>query len=280
MARRGTSPVLFLMFGLVAALAAQSGVGSLPVAAQSASPVAATEETLLELTIPPELLPQGERITSDLVYVTSPPGSTGIWQEIDGGDWPGLRIHYVLDGSLRVRAEGAAQVVRVGERSTLEDVPAGMEVGLGPGDAWIARNEIPFEAVNASAAPAHLLMWVAANIEDPKEFNLLPGPGTWFLDDEDALPPGVVMPAGPARLRIRLLELPVEGRLPSAPGAIQHAVRPPTNAAGTPVVDPSLGTLRNGTVVNIGRKPVTAYVLSLEPLEAEMSTPAAGTPES
>src|SRR5687768_9746360 len=112
MARRGTSPVLFLTFGLVAALAWQSGVGSLPVAAQSASPVAATEETLLEITIPPDLLPQGDRILSELIYITAPGGSTARWQEIHYADWPGLRVHHLLTGNLSVRAEGAAQVVR------------------------------------------------------------------------------------------------------------------------------------------------------------------------
>ena len=50
------------------------------------------------------------------------------------------------------------------------------------------------------------------------------------------------------------------------------------NLEGTPVVDPSLGVLPSGTVANIGRKPVPAYVLSLEPMEAETSTPAVGTP--
>ena len=137
MARRGTSPVLFLTFGLVAALAWQSGVGSLPVAAQSASPVAATEETLLEITIPPDLLPQGDRILSELIYITAPGGSTASWQEIHYADWPGLRVHHLLIGSLSVRAEGAAQVVRAGGAS-VEDVPAGVEAVLRPGDTWPA----------------------------------------------------------------------------------------------------------------------------------------------
>ena len=92
------------------------------------------------------------------------------------------------------------------------------------------------------------------------------------------LPQGVEVPPGPVTLRIRRIELPVEGRVAAMPGAIQHAVRPPTNLEGTPVVDPSVGVLPSGTVVNIGRKPVLAFVLSLEPIEAETSAPAVGTP--
>jgi len=277
-ARRSTSPVLFLTFGLVAALAWQSGVGSLPVAAQSASPVAATEETLLEITISPDLLPQGDRILSELMYITAPGGSTGSWREENGVDWPGLRVHHLLTGTLSVRAEGAAQVVRAGGAS-VEDVPAGMEVVLGPGDTWLARNEIPFEAVNTSASPTHLLLWVAANNEHPTELVRDAFPGAWFFGDMNPLPQGVEVPPGPVTLRIRRIELPVEGRVAAIPGAIQHAVRPPTNMEGTPVVDPSVGVLPSGAVVNIGRKPVPVYILSLESSEAGAGPPVAGTVE-
>lgn len=258
-----------------------TGIPAVITAPATPTPGEAAEETLLEVTIPPELLPEGERITSEFSYLTMPAGSSGSWQGIARADWRGLRVHYVLDGNLTIRAEGDAHVLRAGGGSVLEEVPAGMEVPLGPGDTWMIRNETPYEVGNATDAPAQFLSWILANIADPNTAYIYLEPGPWIIDFTDPLPPGVEVPAAPVTLRIRLLELPIEGRLPAEPETIiQQGVRPPTNAEGTPVIDPSLGTLRSGTLVNIGRKPVTVYALSVVPSEAGVSTPQTGTPVS
>jgi hypothetical protein len=255
----------------------------LPIVATPATPAidGTVEESLLEVTLPPELLPQGERITSEFSYLTMPGESSGSWRGLDRVDWRGLRLHYVLDGSLAIQAEGDARVQRAGAGASLEEVPAGEEVTLGPGDAWVSRNETPYEVRTPETAPARFLVWVLANIADPSVAYIYLEPGPWTIDYTDPLPPGVVVPTDPVMLRIRLLELPVDGRLPAAPGVIlQQGVRPPTNAEGTPVIDPSLGTLRSGTLVNLSRKPVTVYALSLEPSGAGADTAQTGTPES
>jgi hypothetical protein len=249
-----------------------------PVAAQDApaTPIAGktTEETLLEVMIPMELLPQGERVTAELDHVTSPPGSTASWQGLNSANWPGLRVHYVLEGTLTVRAEGASQVVRADAGAMPEDVPAGTEVALGPGDSWIARNEIPYEAMNTSEAPTDLLLWVLASVEDPDAFSYVPVPGTWEAHNFVAFPLGVEVPAGPASLRIRRVELPVKGRVPAPPDGLQYGV------TLTPVIGPSVGNLPDGRLVNLGRKAATVYVLTLESSAEAAGTPVAGTAEA
>jgi hypothetical protein len=249
------------------------------VAQATPTPDAAAEETLVELAIPADLLPEGDRITSELAYLTDPPGSTGRWNGIERVDWRGLRVQHVLDGSLTMRAEDESWVARAGAGAALAEAPAGTEVVLAAGDTWLARNETPYETSNPGAEPAHLLLWVLADIADENTAFLYLEPGPWTIDFSDALPPGIEAPTEGATLRIRRLELPVEGRLPAPPGAIlQHGVRPPTDAAGKPILDPSLGTLRNGTVVNLGRKPMMVYALSLEASGVEAGTPSGATP--
>jgi hypothetical protein len=235
---------------------------------------------LLEVDLAPDLLPRGEQITSELIYVTSPPESSTTWQGLGRVDWRGVRVHHVLDGSITMRAEGDAQVLRAGVAAAPEDVPAGSEVLLGPGDTWIARNETPFEATNTTAEPTHLLMWVLANIAEANTTYIYLEPVPWTIESADPAPPGIELPEGPVTLRIKVLELPVKGRLPAAPGTIQHGVRPPRDAAGKPILDPSLGTQSNRTLVNLGRKPLTVYVLTLDPIGGDVGTPSAGTPVS
>jgi hypothetical protein len=143
----------------------------------------------------------------------------------------------------------------------------------------MARNETAYEVDNGTAAPAQFLSWILANIADTNTAYIYLEPGPWTIDFTDPLPPGIEVPAAPVTLRIRRLELPVEGRLPAPPTSVilQQGVRPPTNAAGTPVIDPSLGTLRSGALVNIGRKPVTVLALSVEPIGAEIASQLPGT---
>jgi hypothetical protein len=120
---------------------------------------------------------------------------------MNGAGWPGLCVHYVLDGTLTVRAEGTAQVLRAGADSTMEDVPAATEVVLGPDDTWLLHHDAPF-------------------------------------------PPGVDVPTGPATLRIRPVELPVDGRLSAPADGLQYGVTLLTNAAGRRSLDPLSGTCR------------------------------------
>ena len=232
-----------------------------------------TAETLLEIIIPAALLPRGDRAWAVFEQATSPAGSTGHWLAANSAGGPGLRVHYVLDGSIVMRAESDAQVLRAGAGSMLEGVPAGTEVMLTPGDTWIIRNETGFDAVNPTDAPTELLVWVMAHPEDPVEFLNDPLPRNWFANSDVFAPPGVAVPSGPAMLRIRRVELPVKSSLPAPANGLQYGAANLPNAQGS-----SVGNLSNGRLINNGRTPATVYVLNLESAEAEARTPEGGTP--
>ena len=59
-------------------------------------------------------------------------------------------------------------------------------------------------------------------------------------------------------------------------GGLEPGVTRTANATGTPVtsVSTSMGTLGDGGLVNTGRNAATAYVLILEPIGTDASTPA------
>ena len=135
-------------------------------------------------------------------------------------------------------------------------------------------------SVNPSEAPSELLVWVLANIDDPTVLFNYPLPDTWLLHHDAPFAPGVEVPVGPATLRLRRIELPVEGRLPAPAEGLQYGVTLLTNPAGTPITGPSVGNLPDGRLVNIGRKPATVYVLNLEPIGEDAETTPAATPLS
>ena len=245
-----------------------------------ATPTSGTvpQETLLEVTIPTELLPQGDRISAVFEQSTSPAGSTGQWLAVNSAGQPGLRLHYVVEGSVVMRAEGDAQVLRAGAGSMLEDVPMGAKVTLESGDTWITRNETVFEAVNPTEAPAELLIWVVANIGDPTGFLNYPLPSNWSEDSFFVAQPEVELPPAPVTLRIRRVELAAKGRLEAPADGLQYGVAKVPNAQEAQGIVPSIGNLPDGRVVNNDRKAAIVYVLNLMPATAEGGLPASGTP--
>lgn len=267
--------VLALAVGLFAAgswprswrTAEPSGLPAVVVAPATPATTAAQAATLLDVIIPEEQLPRGERVSSIFEYATSPAGSTGRWLPANSAGQPGLRVHHMVEGSTIVRADDASQVVRAGG-STPEDVAAGAEVTLQAGDTWIARNETAFDAVNPNDTPARVLIWVLANVEDPGAVLNYPVPSTWTednytLDQPAPGAPGLGIPTGSIRLRIQRIELePKESYPPPAQG-LQYGLASPFKPDGSPIIGPSVAAQPSGKVVNVGRKPATAYVLNI-----------------
>ena len=249
---------------------------ALLVATPLPAPAGTTAATLLDLALPADLLPRGERVSSIFEFATSPAGSTGSWLAANSAGQPGLRVQHLLEGEITVRAEEASQLVRAGG-TTPEEVAANIEVTLGPGDTWIARNETVFTATNPADSDAHLLVWVLANVEDPGGVINYPLPGMWIeeidvLDQPAPGEPGLDMPAGAARLRIQRIELEPKESYPPAAHGLQYGVGSPFKADGSPVIGPSVTAQPSGKIVNIGRKAATAYVLTFDQDES-MGTP-------
>ena len=123
-----------------------------------ASPPAGTmaEETLVEITLPADTVPA--TIYSGQNHYTIPPGSSGRWEpsSFSATCCTGPRLNYVLEGTYTVRSEGPVQVLR-SDAERWEDIPAGTEIVLEPGDALLSWMDDSFDAVNASSAPVELL---------------------------------------------------------------------------------------------------------------------------
>ena len=226
-----------------------------------------TDELLLEITLPAEALPRGEHFSSGFAHYSIPPGARGTWTP---NCCTGPMVEYVLSGAYTVRAEAVIDIVRAG--GVVEEVPAGTEVALGPGDALLSRVETVVEAANTGEMPVELLSWVL--VEDPTNaFNghLLPG---WWENDIDVRdvrdqPPGVSVPAGSAAVRLRRVELAPDAVIPAPPsGGTSFAVILRENAAGTPTRAVLIGPQSDGTIRSLGQVAATVYVLTLEPADA------------
>ncbi|MFN8593565.1 MAG: hypothetical protein U0031_19060 [Thermomicrobiales bacterium] len=248
----------------------------LPAVATPATTTAAAE-TLFDLTIPPDQLPRGENISAVFDFATSPAGSTGRWLAANSEGQPGLRIHFVVDGDITMRAAAATQVVRAGS-TVPEEIPAATEVTLSAGDTWMAHNEMEFAATNPSTTPSHILVWVLANVDSSGGYLNSPMPSAWIegryvLDQPVPGAPGIVVPDGAAQIRLQRIELKSKASVPPPALGRQYALAALTNADGSPIVGPSVASQPSGKIVNVGRKTAIAYVLTFAPAGSDPGTP-------
>ena len=118
------------------------------VAPATASPSATPDGTLATISLPSGELPS--EVIGGFNYYSVAPGSVGTW------DWTcctGLRVDYILSGTLTIRGAGPMQVLRGDGAGSWEDVAAGNKIVLDAGDALASRMEDTFESVNAGSVP-------------------------------------------------------------------------------------------------------------------------------
>jgi len=228
------------------------------------------EETLLTAMLPAEIWPQW-RVDSEILAVTILPGNRSTW-------WPtccpGPMVEYVIEGAYAVRAQAPIRVVRAAR--AIEEVPAGTEVTLGPGDGLISRSETVVEAANTGTTPVTLLNWVMVDDDSgTSPAHLLAG---WTRVDTDGwyqMSP----PVRPISVRLKRVTLPPKGELPLPPrGTLQFCVtlREP-DSTGTPFpLDTDVRT--NGAIYNRYAQAITAYLVTVEFAEDPPGTAVAGTP--
>ena len=231
-----------------------------------ATPTAATtgEETVLEIAVPAGAVPA--KIYSGQNHYTIPPGSSGRWEptRFSATCCTGPRLNYVLEGTYTLRSEGPVQVRR-SDAERWEDVPAGTEIVLEPGDALLSWMNDSFDAVNASSDPVELLDGILFDGEMttdpiPQEPS---GRPAWSFHDQDIMLTQQPVPSEPVILRLQKTTLPKGGVLPRPPGAIlQLAV---SLDAGDVVTTENPHNPNPFELRNVGGEPATIYVLSLEP---------------
>ncbi len=247
------------------------------IAPATPSPDGVTEQTLVTVTLPANVLPRGAGVGAGLAHFTIPPGTRSTWTP--PSCCPGPVMEYVLSGSYTVQAQAAIRVIRTD--GPVEEIPAGTEVTLAAGDALVSRNEIVVEGANSGAASVELLSWVL--VDDPSERSsghLLAGWITHAYDvrSGDAGSYGIRVPTGPATVRLQRIDLAPGAAFPPSAEGTRFAVTLPENAAGTPRAG-LIGRMSDNTMVNTGQaETLTVYVLTLEPTSGGSGTPGASSP--
>ena len=232
-------------------------VAQATLAAATATPVI-TEESLVEIRLPGDARLRGDAGVATTIPF---PQTASTWRS---SCCPGPMIEYVAAGTYTVRAEAAIRVVR-GDRS-VDEVPAGTAVVLGPGDGLISPTTVAVDAANTGTTPVTLLTWnLVADLADDLGAN--PGRG----DGQEQIPTST----GPATLRLRRIDLVADAPFPAAPtGVFQFGVSLPVrNADGTPLLA-SAATSAGGPLFNRLHQAVTVSVVVLTPAGAAAGSPA------
>ena len=251
-AQVATAALLLLTLGLVVQMLGPARPDDRPAAIPApAGAGGVIDELLAVVDLPAGAFSAGDQDTWTLARWEIPPGTRSTWTAADAARFPGPRIEHVLAGTYVVRSTDPVQVLRAGGSGTPEEVAAGTEVELRPGDTLVSRSGSSFDASNHGATPTDLL-----------QANFLPGYGVapvpqgWIKRGSDTVGE-VATPVGPVTLRLRRVTLAPGAVLPAPrPGGVQLVVNP----IGAPVVG-----VVNGKAQNAGDEPATVPVLTYEP---------------
>ncbi len=233
-----------------------------PSAVLPVSPAVTAEKTLFEITLPAEVLPQGNQVSGALADYTLAAGEESVWEPAAGACCRGLRLTYVLERALIMRPAGPAHVLRNGVNLSPEIVPADGDVVLEPGDAILTRFEEAFVSSNRGSHPARFLD--ITFIEGYFPLNAAPEGWLWHPDGDVAY--GMSVPNRPATLRLERVVLAPGAVLPLPPGTF-------TQLGVTVADDKPIDMWDQETIENINKTPVTVYVATLSPVD-ETNPPA------
>ena len=230
-----------------------------------------TQQTVLDITFPAEMVPHFDDLAAGLAHWSVPPGTRSSWNPTC---CPGLLFEFVAMGSYTIRAETTVRVVRA-DGST-EEIPADTETTLEAGDTLISRNDTAVEAWNDGAESVELISFVWIGIDNPGfGGHILDG---WVSHNFDVQGPPLSPPSGPARLVLRRSELGKDSTLEADPtDDLRFVVTMVENAEGTPV-NGVLISRSDGARLNVGVDTVPIYVLTVEWFGEDGGTPGEGSP--
>lgn len=179
---------------------------------------------------------------------------------------PGPFIEYVLDGQLTVQSAAPMTIIRSDD--TTESIPAGQNVTILTGDAFLAENEAELQAKNTSGSMTQLLGWVLLNDGAFQGHELGGFPRSLDVDLEF----GMQVAPGPGQLVLTRYD--TIDQIP-APGSnsYQFVLQALHNFLGTPVVASTLIDSKSTPVAGNGYDGF--YVLDFI-----MSPPATASPEA
>jgi hypothetical protein len=225
---------------------------TIPGAVVQASPSPTADgETVLDITIPAELLPESDTISSAFAWDTLQPGKSGTWEPIC---CTGLLLEFVQSGTYTVQAEDEIHLIRAG--GDLEPVEAGTEVTLEAGDALLTEITVAMESANNGAEPVELLNWFY--VDDPMSvFGGKAFPG--FVQNSVDIPFTVPDLTGPLTVQIRHVDLEPGTRIEPEAGTILLGLTPGGQTGYlTDAPDESFEAM------SFEDTPVSAWVLTVE----------------
>ena len=239
---------------------------ALPIAvAQEATPVAAAvmREVLVETTVPEEALPTGEDRILLIWQATIHPDMDFTLSAETVACCPGPLMDHVLEGELTVRVEGPLRVARVGTGATpgpVEEVAPGTEVVLRSGETALYDQASPIQYANRGTEPVQLASG-GLFIGDPQP---VPPPG-YLINNFDAVSPVPPLPAGPVAFTLERVTLAPGAVLPAPLHGAVHVVTSGPQVAYLPEA-------ADGSITNLLRESVVAYVLTLLPAGSRAGT--------
>lgn len=211
-------------------------------------------------TLPQGAIPDAQNRAYLLQIVTVAPGREVEMKPEDAEGFPGVMVDQVLEGTERIVSDAPATVYREGSPDRPEEIPAGQEVTLEPGDGIVRRAEAGWTVVNGGTAPLRLLHAVLNENGTP------PPPPGWSWKDYQFARPIPEGPAGEVKVELREVELKPGETLPApAPGASQAAVQDfaDERTRTVPLVPNPDGSARY-----LGTKDASVFVLTVSPVNA------------
>jgi hypothetical protein len=206
-----------------------------------ASPIATAadgSELLFTTRLDPDTL--AEQIDVDIARGRISPGGSA--ELVAGDHWTefsGVAVEYVLAGQLTLRSQAPIQVTRAGA-DRVEEIPAGAETVLDPGDAAVMAFDQPRTYGNSGDGPVELLQAkvAAAGWNPPVALS-----GIQDLTGIESGPfPSAELPAGPLELSLRQVTLgagtpiPSEENTRSPDGLVLSTAMREAPGMGTPTV--------------------------------------------
>jgi hypothetical protein len=221
---------------------------TVPAAFLATPSVEPTIETVLTTRFAADQFPAGGPHSAGIAVFTLGVGLRSTWEPTC---CPGPMIEHVLEGTYGVRAEAPITVIRAD--GSEEEIAAGTDVTLTPGDSLTSRNETVVETWNGGDVPVVLLTWIFV---DGDEGHLVPG---WQSGRTD-IDLRVTVPSSAATARLQRITWPagIEGEMEAVTGQQFVVV---VEGRGD-VIRRTDGTIK-GFEADLGT-PLVVYLLTLE----------------
>jgi hypothetical protein len=261
--------IVIVLSGIAAAIVVRSGLfdsdDGAPAIFAPATPspdAGGDQQTLLEITLPADIVPHTRERHVGLSHEAYGPNSHATWVPYC---CDGPVIQYQLSGAITVRAEGPIQIVRAD--GTAEDIRANVEATVNTGDTLIILNQTGIETVNSGSTPAEILSWVF--LDDPGDtFSGRTGQegmtGQFLLDHAQDISGSLVDIPGAATVRLQRLAIEAGERVDTPSGSTMLATT--LDRSGETVIRAGDGSYIKASNTT-GAPTTTVYVVTLSPAE-------------